>query len=151
MNSKLNTAAIAWLKNTEWELAITVTFKPNCSKRRARKTMSRWLNELDKKFYGYGVRKENKRFERVVVRHMGSQKDHPHYHIAAKRPKNKEISKMKFLALAKFTWEKLSSAGHQNTFKEVYDSEGWLGYILGEMEKDNIDIIDEGLTYLIEQ
>ena len=151
MNSKLNTAAIAWLKNTEWELAITVTFKGSCSERRARKTMSRWLNELDKKFYGYGVRKENKRFERVVVRHMGSQKDHLHYHIAAKRPKNKEISKSKFLALAKFTWEKLSSAGHQNTFKEVYDSEGWLGYILGEMEKDNIDIADWGLTYLIEQ
>ena len=50
MNSKLNTAAIAWLKNTEWELAITVTFKASCSERRARKTMSRWLNELDKKF-----------------------------------------------------------------------------------------------------
>ena len=151
MNSKLNTAAIAWLKNTEWELAITVTFKPNCSKRRARKTMSRWLNELDKKFYGYGVRKENKRFERVVVMHMGRQKNHPHYHIAAKRPKNKEISKVKFLALAKFTWEKLSSAGHKNTFKEVYYSEGWLGYILREMEKKNIDIMDDGLTYLIEQ
>ena len=151
MDSKLKTAAIAWLKNTEWELAISVTFRTGCSERRARKTMSRWLNELDKKFYGYGVRKENKRFERVVVRHMGSQKDHPHYHIAAKRPKNKEISKSKFLALAKFTWEKLSSAGHKNTFKEVYDSEGWLGYILGEMEKDNIDIMDGGLTYLIEQ
>ena len=81
--------------------------------------MSRWLNELDKKFYGYGVRKENKRFERVVVNHMGRQKGHPHYHVAAKRPKNKEISKMKFLALAKFTWEKLSSAGHQNNFKEI--------------------------------
>ena len=151
MNSKLKTAAIAWLKNTEWELAISVTFRTGCSERRARKTMSRWLNELDKKFYGYGVRKENKRFERVVVKHMGSQKDHPHYHIAAKRPKNKEISKVKFLALAKFTWEKLSSAGHQNTFEQVYDSEGWLGYILREMEKDNIDIMDEGLTYLIEQ
>jgi hypothetical protein len=151
MNSKLNTAAIAWLKNTEWELAITVTFRTGCSERRARKTMSRWLNELDKKFYGYGVRKENKRFERVVVRHMGSQKDHPHYHIAAKRPKNKEISKRKFLALAKFNWKKLSSAGYKNTFTEVYDSEGWLGYILRKMEKDNIDIMDEGLTYLIEQ
>ena len=78
MNSKLKIAAIAWLKNTEWELAITVTFRTGCSERRARKTMSRWLNELDKKFYSYGVRKENKRFERVVVKHLGSQKNHPY-------------------------------------------------------------------------
>jgi len=151
MDSKLKTAAIAWLKNTEWELAITVTFRTGCSEKRAKKTMSRWLNELDKKFYGYGVRKENKRFERVVVKQLGAEKQHLHYHIAAKRPKNKKISKVKFLALAKFTWEKLSSTGQQNTFKEVYDSEGWLGYILREIKEDNTDTVDAHFTYLIEQ
>lgn len=44
MRNKNQTAAIDWFIQRDWELAITLTFKKDCTEHRARKTMRRLWN-----------------------------------------------------------------------------------------------------------
>ena len=51
MRNKNRTAAIDWFIQRDWELAITLTFKKDCTEHRARKTMRRLWNGIDRQLY----------------------------------------------------------------------------------------------------
>jgi len=51
MRNKNRTAAIDWILQRDWELAITLTFKKDCTEHRARKTMRLLWNGIDRQLY----------------------------------------------------------------------------------------------------
>ena len=67
MRNKNRTAAIDWFIQRDWELAITLTFKKDCTEHRARKTMRRLWNGIDRQLYHKAFKKQGKRVERVCV------------------------------------------------------------------------------------
>ena len=68
MRNKNRTATIYWILQKNWELAITLTFKKDCTEHRARKTMRRLWNGIDRQLYHKAFKKQGKRVERVFAR-----------------------------------------------------------------------------------
>ena len=68
MRNKNRTATIDWILQRDWELAITLTFKKDCTEHRARKTMRRLWNGIDRQLYHKAFKKQGKRVERVCAR-----------------------------------------------------------------------------------
>ena len=64
MRNKNRTATIDWILQRDWELAITLTFKKDCTEHRARKTMRRLWNGIDWQLYHKACAKQGKRVER---------------------------------------------------------------------------------------
>jgi hypothetical protein len=64
MRNKNQTAIIDWILQRDWELAITLTFKKDCTEHRARKTMRRLWNGIDRQLYQKAFKKQGKRVER---------------------------------------------------------------------------------------
>jgi len=65
MRNKNRTAAIDWILQRDWKLAITLTFKKDCTEHRARKTMRRLWNGIDRQLYQKAFKKQGKRVERA--------------------------------------------------------------------------------------
>ena len=65
MRNKNRTATIDWILHRDWELAITLTFKKDCTEHRARKTMRRLWGSIDSRFYQEAFKKQGKRVERA--------------------------------------------------------------------------------------
>ena len=65
MRNKNRTAIIDWILQRDWELAITLTFKKDCTKHRARKTIRRLWNGIDRQLYQKAFKKQGKRVERA--------------------------------------------------------------------------------------
>ena len=63
MGNKNRTAAIDWILQRDWELAITLTFKKDCTEHRARKTIRRLWNGIDRHLYQIAFKKQGKRVE----------------------------------------------------------------------------------------
>ena len=85
MMNKNRTAAIDWILQRDWELAITLTFKKDCTEHRARKTMRRLWNGIDRQLYQKAFKKQGKRVERVCAFEKGQSGTHLHYHIATSK------------------------------------------------------------------
>ena len=67
MRNKNRTAIIDWFIQRDWELAITLTFKKDFTEHRARKTMRRLWNGIDRQPYHKAFIKQGKRVEWVCV------------------------------------------------------------------------------------
>ena len=112
MRNKNRTATIDWILQRDWELAITLTFKKDCTEHRARKTMRRLWNGIDRQLYHKAFKKQGKRVERVCAFEKGQSGTHLHYHIATMPPKDLDISFDRYRLLIAKEWNKLSSAGY---------------------------------------
>ncbi len=141
-------AAIKWITQIDWQLAITLTFYKDCTEHRARKTMRRLWNGIDRQLYGQALKKEGKRVKRVCAFEKGHSGTHYHYHIATKPPQDIDISFDKYKLLIAKEWNKLSSAGYIKKFQPIYDNKGWVDYITKEITTTNTDVIDEVTTHL---
>ena len=75
MRNKNRTAIIDWILQRDWKLAITLTFKKDCTEHRARKTMRRLWNGIDRQLYHKAFKKQGKRVERVCAP-INSQQTH---------------------------------------------------------------------------
>lgn len=71
MRSKNQQAIIDWIIQTNWELAVTITFHYDITEARARKTLRRWWNEIDREFYGNAVKRFAKRTKRAYLLEIG--------------------------------------------------------------------------------
>ena len=66
MRNKNRTATIDWILQRGWELAITLTFKKDCTEHRARKTMQRLWNGLGRQRYQKALKKQGKTFTALL-------------------------------------------------------------------------------------
>ena len=148
MRNKNRTATIDWILQKDWELAITLTFKKDCTEHRARKTMRRLWNGIDRQLYHKAFKKQGKRVERVCAFEKGQSGTHYHYHIATSPPKDLDISFDKYRLMIAKEWNNLSSAGYINKLQPIYDNKGWAKYITKEITTTNTDVIDEVTTHL---
>jgi len=148
MRNKNQTAIIDWILQRDWELAITLTFKKDCTEHRARKTMRRLWNGIDRQLYQKAFKKQGKRVERVCAFEKGQSGTHYHYHIATSPPNDIDISLDTYRLLIAKEWDKLSSAGYIKQFKPIYDNKGWAKYMMKEITTTNTDVIDEVTTHL---
>ncbi len=148
MRNKNQTATIDWILQRDWELAITLTFKKDCTEHRARKTMRRLWNGIDRQLYHKAFKKQGKRVERVCAFEKGQSGTHYHYHIATSPPNDIDISLDKYRLMIAREWNNLSSAGYINKLQPIYDSTGWAKYITKEITTTNTDVIDEVTTHL---
>ena len=73
MRNKNRTATIDWILQRDWELAITLTFKKDCTEHRARKTMRRLWNGIDRQLYQKAFKKQGKRVELICAIEKGQQ------------------------------------------------------------------------------
>ena len=89
MRNKQQETAIEWITQTNWELAVTLTFHYDITEARANKTLRRWWNEIDRYFYGNAVKRQAKRTKRACLIEKGKSGTNYHYHIHAKRPEQK--------------------------------------------------------------
>ena len=78
MRNKNQTAIIDWILQRDWELTITLTFKKDCTEHRARKTMRRLWNGIDRQLYQKAFKKQGKRVERVCALEKGQSGTHYH-------------------------------------------------------------------------
>ena len=92
MRNKNRNATIDWILQRDWKLAITLTFKKDCTEHRARKTMRRLWNGIDRQLYQKAFKKQGKRVERVCAFEKGQSGTHYHYHIATSPPNDIDIS-----------------------------------------------------------
>ena len=148
MRNKNCTAIIDWILQRDWELAITLTFKKDCTEHRARKMMRRLWNGIDRQLYHKAFKKQGKRVERVCAFEKGQSGTHYHYHIATSPPKDLDISLDKYRLLIAKEWNRLSSAGFIKQFQPIYNNRGWAKYITKEITTTNTDAIDEVTTHL---
>ena len=148
MRNKNRTATIDWILQRDWELAITLTFKKDCTEHRARKTMRRLWNGIDRQIYHNAFKKQSKRVERICALEKGQSGTHYHYHIATSPPNDIDISLDKYRLMIAREWNKLSSAGYINKLQPIYDNKGWAEYITKEITTTNTDVIDEVTTHL---
>ena len=103
MRNKNRTTIIDWILQRDWKLAITLTFKKDCTEHRARKTMRRLWNGIDRQLYHKAFKKQRKRVERVCAFENGQSGTHLHYHIATMPPKDLDISFDKYRLLIDYT------------------------------------------------
>ena len=149
MRNKNRKALTDWIAQNKGELAITLTFLPNITEARARKTLRRWWNEVDRKFYGNAVKRPAKRVKRVWVLETGRSGTNYHYHISTNRPKDRNISLADFRKMLELRWERLSSAGFVNDFQPIYNNYGWADYITKEITATNTDALDLSTTNIV--
>jgi hypothetical protein len=149
MRNKQRQAITDWIAQNKGELAITLTFLPNITEARARKTLRRWWNEVDRKFYGNAVKRPAKRVKRVCVLETGKSGTNYHFHISTNRPKDRNISLADFRKMLELRWERLSSAGFVNDFQPIYNNYGWADYITKEITATNTDALDLSTTNIV--
>ena len=142
MRNKQRQAITDWIAQNKGELAITLTFLPNITEARARKTLRRWWNEVDRNCYGNAVKRQAKRVKRACVLETGRSGTNYHYHISASRPKDRNISLKKYIQMLELHWKRLSSAGFVNDFQSIYNNYGWADYITKEITATNTDALD---------
>jgi len=142
MRNKNWQAIIDSILKTKWELKITLTYINEVTQARAEKTLRRWWNEVDRKFYGNAVKRQAKRVKRVCVLETGKSGTNYHYHISTNRPKDRNISLADFRKMLELRWERLSSAGFVNDLQPVYYNYGWADYITKEITATNTDALD---------
>ena len=148
MRNKNRTATIDWILQRDWELAITLTFKKDCTEHRARKILRRLWNGIDRQLYQKLSKKQGMRVERICALEKGQSDTHYHYHIATSPPNDIDISFNQYKLLLAREWNKLSSAGYIKKFQSIYDNKGWAEYITKEITTTNTDVIDEVTTHL---
>ena len=137
MRDKNQQAIIDSILKTNWEYKITLTYINEVTQARAEKTLRRWWNEVDRKFYGNAVKRQAKRVKRVCVLETGKSGTNYHYHISTNRPKDRNISLADFRKMLELRWERLSSAGFVNDLQPVYYNYGWTDYITKEITASN--------------
>ena len=142
MRNKNRKALTDWIAQNKGELAITLTFLPNITEARARKTLRRWWNEVDRNCYGNAVKRQAKRTKRVCLLETGKSGTNYHYHISTNRPKDRNISLADFRKMLELHWKRLSSAGFVNDFQSIYNNYGWADYITKEITATNTDALD---------
>ena len=142
MRNKNRQAIIDSILNTNWEYKITLTYINEVTQARAEKTLRRWWNEVDRRFYGNAVKSQAKRVKRVCVLETGKSGTNYHYHISTNRPKDRNISLADFRKMLELRWERLSSAGFVNDLQPVYYNYGWADYITKEITATNTDALD---------
>ncbi len=141
-------AAVDWITQIDWQLAITLTFYRDFTEHRARKNMRRLWNAVDRNLYGHVVERKGRRAQRVCTFEKGVSGAHYHYHIATNPPNDIDISFNQYKLLLDKEWNKLSSAGYIKNFQSIYDNKGWAKYITKEITTINTDVIDEVTTHL---
>ena len=99
MRDENRQAIIDSILKTNWELKITLTFLNGITEARANKTLRRWWNEIDRQFYGNGVKRQAKRAKRACLFEKGKSGTNYHYHIHAKRPTDRNISLKKYMQM----------------------------------------------------
>ena len=142
MRNKQRQAITDWIAQNKGELAITLTFLPNITEARARKTLRRWWNEVDRQFYGNAVKKQAKRTKRACILETGRSGTNYHYHISASRPKDRNISLKKYMQMLELLWKRLSSAGYVNEFEPNTNNIAWATYTTKEITATNTDALD---------
>jgi len=142
MRNKNRQAIIDSLLKTNWELAVTLTFRYDITEARARKTLRRWWNEIDRDFYGNAVKRQAKHAKRACLLEKGKSGTNYHYHIHAKRPADRNISLKKYMQVLELLWKRLSSAGYVNEFEPNTNNIAWAGYTTKEITATNTDALD---------
>ena len=142
MRNKQQETAIEWITQTNWELAVTLTFHYDITEARANKTLRRLWNEIDRQFYGNAVKRQAKRTKRACLLEKGKSGTNYHYHIHAKRPEDRDISLKKYMQMLELLWKRLSSAGHVNEFEPNTNNIAWATYTTKEITATNTDALD---------
>ena len=142
MRNKNQQAIIDSILNTNWELAVTLTFHYDITEARARKTLRRLWNEVDRHIYGNAVKRQAKRVKRACLIEKGKSGTNYHYHIHAKRPEDRDISLKKYMQMLELLWKRLSSAGYVNEFEPNTNNIAWATYTTKEITATNTDALD---------
>ena len=142
MRNKNRKALTDWIAQTDWELAVTLTFHYDITEARANKTLRRLWNEIDRYFYGNAVKRLAKRTKRACLIEKGKSGTNYHYHIHAKRPEDRDISLKKYMQMLELLWKRLSSAGYVNEFEPNTNNIAWAGYTTKEITATNTDALD---------
>ena len=142
MRNKNRKALTDWIAQTDWELAVTLTFHYDITEARANKTLRRLWNEIDRYFYGNAVKRLAKRTKRACLIEKGKSGTNYHYHIHAKRPEDRDISLKKYMQMLELLWKRLSSAGYVNEFEPNTNNIAWATYTTKEITATNTDALD---------
>ena len=142
MRNKNRQAIIDSILYTNWEYKITLTYINEVTQARAEKTLRRWWNEVDRKFYGNAVQRQAKHAKRACLLEKGKSGTNYHYHIHAKRPEDRDISLKKYMQMLELLWKRLSSAGYVNEFEPNTNNIAWATYTTKEITATNTDALD---------
>ncbi len=142
MRNKNRKALTDWIAQTDWELAVTLTFHYDITEARANKTLRRLWNEIDRYFYGNAVKRLAKRTKRACLIEKGKSGTNYHYHIHAKLPEDRDISLKKYMQMLELRWKRLSSAGCVNEFEPNTNNIAWATYTTKEITATNTDALD---------
>ncbi len=152
---KLQQENIKWIgeviKRNNLRIFVTLTFKYDVSEIQANRTMSIFLNMLERQCFGHNrTNNPERKLYRVVIKEVDPYGNNLHYHLAIVDPErtSNRWEAMFFKDTIEYLWLKFSVSGNvhiesnESWFKKVYDVEGMAKYLCKTLKFGNDDFFD---------
>ena len=146
--ARLHQGYVSWLSAHDWDIALTLNFKPDIRKETARKAARHYWQKLDCWLYGSNaVQRNNTRLPRVCFLEGEDQGRNWHIHSAIKAPAPDAIKpkiagedfKLGMCAALTKRWEETFEAGRFSKAELIYDCAGWVRYISKDVNIDDCE------------
>ena len=131
---------VEYVKDGQWQIFGTLTFRYNVDLKQAEKTLNTFWNMIDRKLFGNLSYRKNIRTKRLCVLQTGKLNNNKHIHFVANTID--DISINDFILILKFFWfKKIKTAGQHIKIEKVKNLEATSKYLLHEYRKLGTDTL----------
>ena len=130
-----------WLKGTDWDTEITLTFANDISQKQAETALRRFWNRVDGELYGNAAKRYGKRCQRVCVLEGDGVTIRYHIHIAAKCPTDRFETVAEFCDFLRQHWLADNSNNFMCSFSPIRDRDGYTHYMTKTVRRDHCDTL----------
>ena len=125
---------VSFIKQKDWQIFGTLTFRFAVSKEQAEKELNKFWNIVDRKLYGNLSWRKNIRTKRLCFLQNGKINDNNHIHFVANTIDGVNIKD--FIIILEYFWRrKIKSSGKENVIKEAESLEAVSKYLMHEFYK----------------
>jgi len=131
---------VEYVKDGQWQIFGTLTFRYDVDLKQAEKTLNTFWNIIDRKLFGNLSYRKNIRTKRLCVLQTGKLNNNKHIHFVANTID--DISIDDFILILKFFWfKKIKTAGQHIKIEKVKNLEATSKYLLHEYRKLGTDTL----------
>jgi hypothetical protein len=125
---------VNYIKQKDWQIFGTLTFKFDVSKEQAEKELNKFWNIIDRKLYGNLSWRKNIRSERLCFLQNGKINENNHIHFVANTIDGIDVKD--FIIILEYFWrKKIKSSGKENVIEQLENLEAASKYSMHEFYK----------------
>ena len=132
----------AWLKQYDWDVAVTLTFAHEYSEHQALAAARIFWKKVDYRLYKNASKRFNKRCERIMVLEGDGVGQHVHMHGAVVTPSDRFDDDLAFCSFLQKLWLKQNPRSIKVEFKPIWNAEGWSCYVTKQLSRFHCDRFD---------